>query len=130
MQSIVKKLADSPIILVSMRPYDDIDAEVAETAAAVDALIDGPGPFFRVNDFSEVEADFCALVVALARETQGQPGTLSDPRVAPVFVGQSDTLTLCVESARQEEYGNLAILQFATLDEALHHIRAGVLAQG
>jgi hypothetical protein len=126
MQSIVEKLPDEPIILVRLRPFEDAEAEVSATAAAVDALINGTdGPVIRINDFTGLDADFCELVLALVRETKGTPGTLSDPRIKPVFVGESDPVALCAESARLPEYGKLDIPLFATLDEALAYARNG-----
>ncbi|NDJ54669.1 MAG: hypothetical protein GYB68_16500 [Chloroflexi bacterium] len=116
----VEKLPDEPIIIVTVTESSDVES----VAAACDAIIgDKLGPFYRINDFSAFSFTFSGLMVGMAAETTRLPGSLSDPRIKPVFVGTSDMVKLGSQAGRQEQYGELAILLFATLEDALQHIR-------
>ena len=125
MPATVTRLPNEPIVVVKITPPADPQKEVGEVTQAIAEMFEGKeGPIYRINDFTDANLSFPVLVTGLALETQGLPGSFSDPRVKMVFVGTSDMVELGAKSMRQEQYGGLDILLFATLDDALAHIRA------
>ncbi len=125
MDAVLTRLPDEPIVIVKIRPTLDPQKEVYEIADTIaDMFAEEEGPIYRINDFTDMDLPFGGLVMGLGLETQGRPGSLSDPRIKTVFVGTSEMVELGAKSARQEHYGGLDILLFATLEDALAHIRA------
>jgi hypothetical protein len=130
MRSIVRKLPDEPIIVVSLRPHDNVEREVIEVAAAVNDLRDGqPGPFYRINDFSRFSMSFREIAIGLADETRRLPGSLSDPHIKPIFAGTRDMMLLGTRAGKHERYGGLEIMLFPRLEDALGYVRAQVGAR-
>ena len=124
MDAALTRLPDEPIVIVEIQPTLDPQKEVYEIADAIAEMFEGEeGPIYRINDFTSIDLPFGGLVMGLGLEAQSRPGSLSDPRIKPIFVGTSDMVELGAKSARQEHYGGLEIWLFATLDEALAHIR-------
>ncbi len=121
----VTRVPNEPIVIVTITPPPDPVSEVGEVARTIATMFRGEtGPIYRINDFTAVNLSFGELVVGLGLETKGDPGTFTDPRIKTVFVGTSEMVELGAKSMRQEHYGGLDILLFATLEDALAHIRA------
>ena len=124
MNSTIEVLPDSPIVVVSLQPHADIDREVHEIAAGVADLLDeAGGPLIVIHDFSAFDISFSEMVQKLASESQGLPGSLSDERVIPMFVGHSSMVELGAQSFAQRQYGDTVILLFADLDDAVDYAR-------
>ena len=130
MESLVEKLPNEPIILVHVRPHLTESSEVDEVAAACDRLIEGRGPYYRITDFSQFSMTFSGLVLGMATETQHIPGSLSDPRLRNIFVGTQEMVDLGAKSARQAQYGELEIMLFASLDQAIEYARLQLTIRG
>ena len=122
MNSAIELLPDSPIVVVSLQPHADIDREVHDIAAAVADLLDEVGdPLIVIHDFSAYDIPFSDMVQKLASESQGLPGSLSDERVIPMFVGRSAMVELGAQSFAQRQYGDTVVLLFAELDDAVDY---------
>ena len=125
MPASVTRVPNEPIVIVTITPPPDPAHEVSKVAHTIATMFrEETGPIYRVNDFTAVNLSFGELVVGLGLEAKGDPGTFTDPRIKTIFVGTSDMVELGAKSARQEHYGGLDILLFATLEDALAHIRA------
>ena len=125
MQAIVTRLPGEPIVIVELHSTDTPESEIREVAQAIAALIKGEkGPIYRINDFTHVQIPLTTMIMGLGREMHGTPGSLSDPRIKPIFVSTSKIVALGIRSAYRGRYGRLDILLFATLEDALAHIRA------
>ncbi len=130
MNSAVEPLPDAPIVIVSLQPHTDIDREVQDIAAAVADLINEMGsPLVVIHDFSDYDVSFPNMVQKLASETQGLPGSLSDERVIPMFVGRSAMVELGAQSFAQKQYGDTVVLLFADLDDAVDYARRFIQVQ-
>lgn len=126
----VEKLANEPILIVKFllpplsmhRMFENITAE------ALTILERHEGKMFRINDFTALNhvPIFSEVVQGMALETRQRPGTSSDPRFIPIFVGKSKDVKLLVEALKQEQYGGYIVPLFPTLDEALAQIRAWI----
>ena len=125
----IEQLKDDPILIVSYKlpiPSAVLDMFNEITACTAEILDAHEGKMYRINDFSDFgeRRFFSQAIQGLAEETKGIPGTSSDPRVIPVFVGISPDVELIVKAVKQEQYGGWDQLPlFATLDEAVAAIR-------
>lgn len=124
----VEKLPDEPIVIVrfTLPPRLDIEKMFQDIASQVNDTLDGvDGRVFRLNDISLFDRIniFNQIVRGLAFEVKGIPGSNSDPRISPAFVGKGANVRLLVEALRQEQYGGLDVPAFPTLDEALAQVR-------
>ncbi len=124
MHSEIEVLPDAPIVIVSLQPHVGVDEEVHEIAAAVADLLDEMGsPLVVIHDFSDYDISFADMVQKLASESQGLPGSLSDERVIPIIVGRGAMVELGAHSFAQKQYGDVVVLLFAELEDALDYAR-------
>jgi hypothetical protein len=124
----VTRLLDLPVIVAKLviPPRLDVENLFREIAAEVLPHIEAAnGPLYRINDLSAFDLIpiFSAVVRGLAFETQQLPGTSSDPRLIPMFVGKGRDAQLIVNALKQDQYGNYDVPLFPTLDQALERIR-------
>ena len=128
MYKIQSFLPEEPILIISYlgeRVEQDIPASSAEIAQMLDGI---EGPIYRIVDFTKAKIDFAVLVEGLARSTRKDPGTFSDPRMRPIFVGTQEMVRFGAESASQDHYGNLKIMVVGTREEALAYARQQIAA--
>ena len=124
MNSTVEVLPDAPIAIASLQPHMNVDQEVRDIAAAVAELLDEMGaPVVLIHDFSDYDVSFADMVQKLASESQDLPGSLSDERVIPIMVGKSAMVELGAQSFAQRQYGDMVVLLFANLDDAVNYAR-------
>lgn len=124
----ITKLADEPIVLVKMAlpPRLDVERMFGEIAEQITGYLpEGNGRVYRINDMSVFNAVnvFSQVVRGLAYETRSLPGTNSDPRLIPVFVGKGKTTELIVEALKQRQYGGWQVPHFPSQEEALTQTR-------
>jgi hypothetical protein len=115
----VRCLTDQRIIIVSV-------------SSPLDALQDSPGmirsvaelkklspdlPVFRILDMSDLTISFGEIVLALAVETRGDPGSFSDPQVIHVVITRD---RLVREALEMLEYPGITIME--TMSQALNFI--------
>lgn len=119
----VERIPDEPIIIATLS--GDITPETvmemfAQSAYWADKL---GGRVYRITDIRSTEISFPDLVVVLASCAHRQPGSPSDSRICGVLVGTHGWARFFVDSAQQEQYGQLNIPVFESLDEAMTYIR-------
>jgi hypothetical protein len=127
----VTRLPDLPVVVVKLviPPRLDVENLFREIAVEVRPHIEAVNdPLYRINDLSAFDAIpiFSAVVRGLAFETQQLPGTSSDPRLIPMFVGRGRDAQLIVNALKQKQYGSYDVPLFPTLDQALESIRTTI----
>ena len=124
MHSNIEVLPDAPVVIVTLYPHEEVDREVRDIAADVAELLDEIGhPLVVIHDFSNYDISFADMVQKLASESQGLEGSLSDERVIPILVGNSAMVELGAHSFAQKQYGDVVVLLFAELDDAIDYAR-------
>lgn len=124
----ITKVPDFPAVVVKLvlPPRLDVENLMRDIAHDLLPLIEASGgPVYRLNDFSMYDnvPIFSLVVRGLALETRHLPGTNSDPRVIPVFVGQGRDVKLIVEALKQEQYGRWHVPLYPTVEDALAELR-------
>ena len=119
----VKRLTDEPIVIVTFAmPFDPENdlRQVTQEVAAILKEVDPP--LYRIDDVSTLEIDFSQMVQAMGTATRNVPGSVTDPNIQMIFVGEG-IFHLVTQSLKQDQYGSIDADIFAALDEALQHVR-------
>lgn len=116
----VEHVKDQPIIIIDCHNPFDFTNDVIESCDFVaDYLRDFAGRYYRIIDFHEIEMTFSDLVQGLAAKTRQVPGSLRDPRIKTVLVGDHEFVKMKSESLKQEQYGGLDVPLFDNIRDAI-----------
>lgn len=122
----VERLEGEAIIIFTLLDgYDfELDTQAAhqEIAKLTDQI--NQKPLYRITDFSQVTMSFTDLVLGLTSGTKAEPGSLADPRLRNLFVGNDDMVEFAAESLIQTQYGKIPTLVFTSKHEAVAYARA------
>ncbi|MGJ3241273.1 MAG: hypothetical protein ACFE0Q_21380 [Anaerolineae bacterium] len=120
----IEHLQDENIIVVTYGGEVDLSQAIADAQAQIADILDAhEGIFYRIDDLSQVEMDWNALVIGLAEATRPIPGSMTDPRIRGMLIGDYDMAKLASSSMKQKQYGATNTPIFPTLERALSHIR-------
>ncbi len=115
----VQQLGDDPIVLVTMEgsiAVQDIAKMYAQTAAIADKFARNT---YRIMDVDKAEITFDQLIKVVKNVGAGAPGSLGDPRIKAMFVGQNSMARLASDMLSQQQFGGLELPIFPGLGEAL-----------
>lgn len=122
----VERVQDEAIIILNLKSgynFEQDTPRAHQQVADIIAQIETT-PVYRITDFSTIDMSFGDLVTALAAATQAEPGSMTDPHIKNVFVGNSEMVDLAADSLIQTQYGKIPTLVFSSLDDALTYARA------
>jgi hypothetical protein len=110
---------DQQIIVARM--YDPLDA-LSDPRRLIECVAGWinripTAPVYRILDLSKLTLSFGEMVLALAVETRGDPGSLSDPTVIHIIVTTNREIKEAIEALK---YPKIIITE--TVDQALKHI--------
>ena len=115
----VQKLADGNIIVVKYTapfdPQQDIPAaqeQIAEILKHTDGIV------YRIDDLSEAEMDWDSFVQGIFAATRDVPGSMVDPRIRGVLVGEYELVQLASERMKHENYGATNTPMYHNIGEA------------
>lgn len=126
----VTKLEGEPIFIVTISaPYDAAkDSRLANEKIAEMAK-DFDGPFYRINDITDISLSFGDVITGMAEERQKLPGSASDPRCAQsVLLGGGALVNLVAAASKQDQYGVMPVRAFTDMSEALKWIHQDIEA--
>lgn len=122
----VELLDNEPILICRYEgklTTEDLRHIERESLALTESM-DGPIP--RISDTREASLSFGDLVVLLfdAARARNIPGSTGDPKFADIAVVKEGSIAaLGARSMGQDQYGNLRIPVYETMEEALAHAR-------
>ena len=123
MSMTVEHLEGKNIVIVSYDGDADLDQAIAQAQAEIAAILENhEGIFYRIDDLSKVQMDWNDFVVGIAAATRPVPGSMTDPRIQGVLVGDYDMARMASSSMKQEQYGATDTPIFPSCDEALEYI--------
>lgn len=123
MSFVIRRLPGEPIIIVeAVPPFDRHDVD--DTNDRVHALArEIDGRVFRVSDVRLINVTFESIQETLAEHQGGEPGSITDPQMIPVFVGGGELSHMLADGFAHHNFGGIMVLLFDDLDLALEHIR-------
>jgi len=118
----ITKLSTEPIVITSWtlpfhRYGDNIRASNARVAHIAETTA---GPVYRIINATG-ELSFSDIQLWLAEHTTNTPGSISDPRIQAIFVGNGPLVELLVKKARNRTGLNFPL--YSALDEAIAYAR-------
>lgn len=120
----VEHLEDENIVIVTYDGDENLDYSIAQAQEQIAAMLNvNEGIFYRIDDLSSVEMDWNAFVVGIAAATRPVPGSMTDPRIRGVLIGDYDMARMASDSMKYQQYGATNTPIFSTLADALKHIR-------
>jgi hypothetical protein len=119
----VKRFENEPIILVTWTDPMDVGKDIPDSFPAIDALVEEDEAVFCINDLRGIKTNFSETVIAMAYSRKKAPGSPRDPRLHNILVSPNELMQLVARSAGQDQYGNLNVAIYGTVEEALEHAR-------
>ena len=124
----VAQIENENIIVVRYKaPFNpNIDIVAAqEQIATLLSTIDGVA--YRIDDLSEAQMSWNQFVDGIFVATRDVPGSMTDPRIQGILVGEYEMVRLASESMKQDQYGSTNTPMYTSLDEALKYARENVM---
>lgn len=121
----VEKLQGEPIIVVDIHNPYDYETEPPQMFEAIRQLAEDAGQGYVIYDCRDFDVTFGDLVAGMRAQTGGAPGSISDPNFLSIIVGSGDMLQLAANGFKQDQYGQIDVPLYPTLEDALQHARSG-----
>jgi hypothetical protein len=123
MSMTVEHLEGENVVIVSYDDDANLNQAIAQAQEQIAVILDNhEGIFYRIDDLSKVQMDWNAFVVGVAAATRPVPGSMTDPRIRGVLVGDYDMARMASSSMKQQQYGATDTPIFPNRDEALEYI--------
>ncbi|HEC22199.1 MAG TPA: hypothetical protein ENI95_04710 [Chloroflexi bacterium] len=118
----VQRLPNEPILIVTR--FDATPSDLLQIfQQSLELSEDIEGTVYRIHDISRVDLDFGTMVAGMANASEKRKGSMRDPRFQDILVGGHELIRLASAAFQQEQYGNLTIPFFESLEEALDYAR-------
>jgi hypothetical protein len=124
----VKRLPNEPIVIVECVPPFERQGVDDTNHLVYLATKDIRTRVFRISDVRLLNVTFESIQETLAEHQGKQPGSITDPRMIPVFVGGGELSHILADGFQYQEYGGTEVVLFSDLDMALAHIRQRIAA--
>lgn len=119
-----ERLGSEPIFLITIAdPYDFVNDPPVLFAQIATETQHLTGKYVSIYDLRGLTVNFSDMVVGMAAQAKGGAGSVADSHNIPLVVATSEMLKFAVDAFQQEQYGNLQIPMFESLDEAHAHAR-------
>jgi hypothetical protein len=118
----VSTLPDKPVVLATLRgqiTLDDARYIFQQTHELRQSM---PDHIYRLTDVREATSSFSEIIQIIRSGADDLPSATNDPTITVVFVGKSQWSKLFIDAMRQQQFGQVTIPLFNTLDEALEFI--------
>lgn len=103
LQSVEKLRGENIIVVTYSAPFDppaDIGAAQKQIATI---LKKNPGKFVRIDDLLHAEMTWSLFVLGIQTATVDKPGSMTDPRIHGVLVGDYEMVKIASESMTQDQ---------------------------
>ncbi len=118
----VEKLADLPVVIAVLEGQVNVPV-IQEMYRRSAELCEGiEGPIFRITDVREVTTSFAEMLGVIREASKGTPGSTTDPRFHPVFVGNNQWVRLVRDAMSQPQFGGINMPLFTSREDAMLYI--------
>lgn len=120
-----EKLPNEAIVIMHFsEPFDGVaDLDTANELMG-QYLAECGGYACRIEDITELNFDFAKMTTGLGHATKRVSGSMSDPNVYSLMVGNDDLSEMTAQAFSQEQYGGKNTPYFTDLNEAIADARA------
>ncbi len=122
----IQKLPNEPVVLATMEVdfnmIRDSEAAIAETVAILDA---SPEPLVYISDTSNVTFSYDETVEGTNAVARGENPLFHHPNIRQVLMVVGNVMQeMVAQGMRTDTFGNVNVVTFKSLDEALAHVRS------
>ena len=118
----VSALPDKPVVLATLRGQITLDDAIHIFKRTHELRQSMPEYIYRLTDVREATSSFSEIIQIIRSGAGDLPSATNDPTITVVFVGKSQWSKLFIDAMRQQQFGQVNIPLFNTLDEALQFI--------
>ncbi len=123
----VEQIPDSPIFIITVPDDAPLETlgEALQTSLDVSSHVEGT--VFRIFDFSDLDADFGDLVQIMGMTTRrgaDEESSFHNLRFQNAIVSRQELFKMGAAAYGQEQYGDLDVPFFPSLEEALVYARS------
>ncbi len=120
----IKQVPAENIIIVEYQAPFEPRVDIRQAQAEIARIIEANDQMLvRIDDLTRSGMTWSQFIEGIDEATQGVPGSMTDPRISGVLVGDGELLSMASESMKQEQYGSTETPTFSNLDEALAYAR-------
>lgn len=117
----IELLACEPVILVRVEGY--VDAPAVRELDAETARLCQDEHLYRIADVQAMDTSLPDMLAIITQESQGAPGSITDPRVTTLLVGDNPWMAFIRDTFARQRSGASRVPTFASVDEALVYVR-------
>lgn len=119
----VEKLPNQPIIIAMLEGQVTVPMMTAMFQQSANLMAGMEGPVYRITNVqASVNTTFGDILHVVKEASKGVPGSTTDPRVKPVFVGSHAMVKLAANMLEQGQFGSVHLPIFKSMDDALDYI--------
>ncbi len=118
----VSALPDKPVVLATLLGQITLDDATYIFQQTHELRQTMPEHIYRVTDAREATSSVADMIQIIRSGADDIPSATNDPTITIVFVGKSQWSKLFIDAMRQQQFGQVHIPLFNTLDEALEFI--------
>jgi hypothetical protein len=124
MPAVIEKVMGKPVVIVTYHGHITVEDAKSAAVKTADLLDTYGGPLYKVMqvDCDHAYISFDEVMMLTTLSSKGRPGSVTDERIRPVFVGEHLLLDLYVDAMKQEAFGAIEIPVFDTLDDAMIYV--------
>lgn len=124
----VAQIENENIIIVRYKAPFNPNEDIVAAQEQIATLLPTMGSVaYRIDDLSEAQMSWNQFVDGIFVATRDVPGSMTDPRIQGILVGEYEMVRLASESMKQDQYGATNTPMFTSLDEALNYARENML---
>ncbi len=120
----VQKLPNEPIIILTYIepciPNKDMPPALAQVASYLNG---GPSLTYVINDLMNAKMDLGSMILSMAENARGGPGSPADPRTRHALVSAARIVQIIKSALGQDQHGQTNLEVYPTLSEALTAVR-------
>lgn len=123
----IERFRNEPILLLRYLPPFDVREDMAKASEeTAKALREIQGTVYRIEDVTGIDVNFSNIVQGMGAVTKKDDvGSIRNERVHLIMVSEKfDMLKIVKDGFKQDQYGNLDMSMFKTVDEALRFARS------
>lgn len=119
-----KRHSELPVVHLTMKqPIQMPDDVIFNATEGAKLKHDLGGHVYRIVDVRDLNLDFSNMMMGMSGD-QGMEGSLTDPDVTTLFLGDGDLVEFGVKAlAEQDQYGKLNVKLFASEADVYTFIR-------
>jgi hypothetical protein len=118
----VTRLDDLPVIIATLEGLMDLSMITKMYNDSAALMLPHEDRVYRLADVRHTDSTFADIMYIVKAASQGMPGSETDPRIRPVYVGNNRWIEMARNSLQLEQFGKVNVPMFHTIEDALLYV--------